>query len=58
MVNEPVGKSDINDPYLQKAINIIEKSYGQKAVIRPITKGSGPIYHVASKYKIPAIQQR
>ena len=56
MANLPVAKTDHKNPVFRRAVSIIEKSYGKKVVITPYAKGSGPMYYIASRFNVPAIQ--
>ncbi len=52
----PVAKTDFQNKVFQIALKIIEKSFGKKPMIIPYAKGSGPMYYIASRFKIPCIQ--
>lgn len=56
IINEPVAVTNHNNKNFKKAISIIEQSYGKKVIITPYAKGSGPMYYIASKFKVPSIQ--
>ncbi len=57
LVSEPVAKTDINHPLLQKIIKTISNSYGTEMQIKITSGGSGPMYFVADKYNIPVFHQ-
>lgn len=56
IINEPVATTDHNNGNFKKAVSIIEKSYNKKVTITPYAKGSGPMYYIASRFNVPAIQ--
>ncbi len=53
LLNEPVSKSDINNPLLQKVVSIIGEGYGTDVQLAVTAGSSGPGYYVASKYNMP-----
>ncbi len=56
IINEPVAYTDFNNRNFKRALKIIERSYKKKVVLTPYAKGSGPMYYIASRFNIPAIQ--
>lgn len=56
MAEIPVGKSNIENKDLRRAISIISKSSKKEVVVRPTAKGSGPYYYTASQYNIPVVE--
>lgn len=53
LVSEPVFKTDPGNKLLQKVINTIGESYGEKVQLKITSGGSGPGFYVAGKYDIP-----
>lgn len=56
LIHEPVAKGSIDNETLQKAIESVENSYGRSMNVKVTSGGSGPAYHVASKYDIPILE--
>jgi acetylornithine deacetylase/succinyl-diaminopimelate desuccinylase-like protein len=53
LLNEPVSRTPIEDPMLQKAIDIISDSYEEEVQLAITSGGSGPGHYVASRFNIP-----
>lgn len=56
LTGEEVGKTPVNNKYVRLAAKVLEKAYGQKPYIEPIAYGSGPVFPVASQFKIPIVE--
>lgn len=56
LITEPVAITNYKNKYFKKALKIIERSFCKKIILSPYAKGSGPMYYVASKFKVPCIQ--
>jgi acetylornithine deacetylase/succinyl-diaminopimelate desuccinylase-like protein len=56
LVSLPVGKSDIRNKTLQKALEILGDSYDSEVDVKITSGGSGPYHYVAGRYEIPVFQ--
>lgn len=47
------GKSRVENEFIQKSLECLEKEYGHKPVVSITSLGSGPVYAIASQFDIP-----
>ena len=52
---EPAARTSHNNPFAQACIRAGRRVYGKKSVVRHSASGSGPMYVIAKRYKIPAV---
>lgn len=49
----PVGKTDVNNRFLERSHMLLEEAYGVKPDVTVTSGGSGPFYYIASQFNIP-----